>query len=159
VTLALGALAALACGRGAASAREAASAAEPHLDRFAEIDQWMRRAVMADSAFRSRASLEEAAFAPFLRDEAVAEIWIDVAGARTDRLSMRGTTLPKPAWVRIADARLRELRVAPAVTLEPAARDRPGATAVLIAREAPLEDGLRVRVTVAFVEPTAPPAR
>jgi hypothetical protein len=101
--LLLGGLLLLGCVDAPGEGARLRAALRPHLDAVEAYDGWARRLGLAEGAFRSDASLEEAAFAPLAsgRGAAVAA-WITLSGPRDLALRWPGDApgLPEEGWRR-----------------------------------------------------------
>jgi hypothetical protein len=122
----------------------------PVHERFERFDRWSRRAVAADPAFGSRASLEETLFAPLRREDDVCGAWIERAGTRP-ALAYGPLDAPpgEALWVRVRDEALGEVEVT-AVKIRPegSADDAAGDRCVLVRRVRPGSDGVDVSVAL-----------
>ncbi|MCB9592954.1 MAG: hypothetical protein H6719_09505 [Sandaracinaceae bacterium] len=140
----------LACDPQPSDARRLRTDIEPFLDEVARFDAWARRMDLAESAFRSREAMAEAAFAPIRDRPRIVAAWLvrEGPGAMELRHPADAPTLPEDGWVRVllpdhpldeVTAQRRELRV--------------GAEArqlVLIRRSRPAPDRATLHVTLAF---------
>lgn len=77
---------------------------EPFLDEHARFDAWARRLDLAESAFRSREALVEAAFAPLRERPRVVAAWLvrEGPGPTELRYPPGAPSLPADGWVRVA---------------------------------------------------------
>ncbi len=148
--LAIAALAACACDSAPSEARRLRTDIEPFLDEHARYDAWARRLDLAESAFRSREALVEAAFAPLRDRPRVAAAWLvrEGPGATELRYPPDAPTLPADGWVRVLlpDHPLEEVH-AQRRRLRVGAEDR---ELVLIRRSRPASDDATLHVTLAF---------
>jgi hypothetical protein len=149
VALALAlAMLAIACSSGTERAglspEEATRLAGPRLDSFARFDEWARRTALGDPAFRSRAALEETAFAPIRHgEEGVADAWIIRRGTEDRILALHDRQGP-PApdrWIDLRTAMPSGIRAARAGEL------------LLLTRTERAPDGAVIDVTVAYAVP------
>jgi hypothetical protein len=128
-------------GDGRLTAEEATRRARPRLDSFGRFDEWARRSALADPAFRSRAALEETAFAPIRHgEEGVVDAWIVRKGTEDRILALHDHTGPPAhdAWIDLRNATPEGVRVA-----------RAGAV-LLLTRSARGPDGAVIDVTVGY---------
>ncbi len=141
---------ALGCSAGSTDAAALRAAVAPHLDEMAEYDRWARRVSLADSAFRSRAALEEAAFAPLRQSSRVLAAWLTREGPDPHELvhPRDAPRLPE-GWTRVRTDALGELQVQRAsLRLGGDAR-----LCLLIRKSGPAPGGAVLHVTLAFAEP------
>lgn len=103
-----------ACDDGGLAPADALALAAPHTEDFESFDRWARRAVEADPAFRSRASLEETVFAPIRREDGVYAVWIEREGSDDRPLSFGHYDRPpkEVTWTRVRHDGLGELSIA-----------------------------------------------
>ena len=148
------ALGALGCGGGdRLSLGQASELAEPRLAELTRFDGWARRVASSDTAWARGdrlAALEETAFAPVRRDDAILAAWISRTGVGDATLAHPpGAVIPE-------DVRFTRVRVEPVGELDVALTDaslaprREGVPALLIRRSAPGTHGSVLVVTVAF---------
>ncbi|MCA9610141.1 MAG: hypothetical protein KC619_31305 [Myxococcales bacterium] len=123
---------------------------EPFLDEHARFDAWARRLDLAESAFRSREALVEAAFAPLRERPRVVAAWLirEGPGATELRYPPGGPSLPDDGWVRVVlpDHPLDEVQ-AQRCSLHVGDEDRP---LVLVRRTRPATGGAMLSVTTAY---------
>lgn len=126
---------------------EATRIATPHLDAFGRFDEWARRAALGDPAFRSRAAIEETAFATIRADEDILDAWIVRHGTEDRILALHDHDGPPapPHWIALRQSIPDGVRVGRIQAGDPP-RD-----AVLLAREDRGPDGARIEVSVAFL--------
>jgi hypothetical protein len=128
-------------GGGRLSAEEATALARPRLDSFGRFDEWARRTALADPAFRSRAALEETAFAPIRHgEEGVVDAWIVRKGTEDRILALHEHAGPPAhdAWMDLRNATPEGVRVARAGEV------------LLLTRSARGPDGAVIDVTVGY---------
>lgn len=144
----------LACS-GSSDAAALQEAVAPHLEEMAAYDRWARRVALADSAFRSEAALEEAAFAPLRGRPAVVAAWLRREGPDPHELTHPRSAPELPeAWTRVQSSELGPLEVQRA-TLRIEGVERP---CVVVRRSGPAPGGATLHVTLAFAEgASAPP--
>ena len=141
------------CGRGGLGPSEALELASPHAEHFSGFERWARRALAADPAFRSEATLEETLFAPVRREETVLAVWIDRENPETHLVFGHLEEPPKHIrWARVRHEELGEIEVTTTKVPDPRRRRREGEAegAVLVRRTGPGADGASVVVTVAY---------
>ena len=140
------------CGGGPSEPARMRESIEPYLDDMAGFDRWARRLSLADSAFRSEAAREEAAFAPLRRQRRIAAAWLVREGP--DPQSLRHPSdapeLPTEGWVRVLTEDLGEL-TAQRRTLRIGDRERIF-TLIRRSRDAPGGGVLHVTVACAPIE-------
>jgi len=141
---------AMACDARPSEARRVRAEIEPYLDEHARYDRWARRVAIGDSAFRSRESLREAAFAP-LRDRGrVVAAWLvrEGPGAMELRHPDAVPALPDDDWVRVLvpEHELEEVSARRA-TLDIGGESR---DVLLIRRTRPAPGDAVLHVTLAF---------
>lgn len=142
-------LALVGCETGPSEARLLSPEIEPWLDEHARYDRWARRLGLADSAFRSRDALREAAFAPLRGRSQVRAAWLVREGP--DGAELRypdgAPALPTEGWVRVrTDHELGEVH-AQQVPMTLGGEER---TVTLIRRSRPAPGDAILHVTLAF---------
>lgn len=141
---------ALACDARPSEARRLRSEIEPYLDEHARYDRWARRVAVGDSAFRSRESLREAAFAPLRDRRRVVAAWLVREGPDATELRYPDGVPARPddGWVRVRlpEHELEEVRARRA-TLQIAGESR---DVILIERSRPAPGDAVLHVTLAF---------
>ncbi len=96
------------------SAASAVAIAREHADEFDSFERWSRRIASAETTFRSRAALEEAAFAPVRRQRGVVGAWIERVGPDAWSLAhpRRAALSSELTWRRARLDGLREYEIA-----------------------------------------------
>lgn len=152
LVLALAALAAgtSGCDTRPSEARRLRLDVAPFLEELSRFDAWARRLDLAESAFRSREALVEAAFAPLREHRRVTAAWLVRVGPGPTELRhpADAPALPSEGWVRVVlpDHPLEEVH-AQRARLRLRGQER---EVLLVRRSRPASGGATLDVTMAF---------